>query len=79
MANKKETALKIVKNITWQNWEHEEDNLSGKMHYSTNEVLQNRLEWLSEQLCEDQTEELDTVWMLGRVLELVDIDEISKS
>ena len=71
--SEKETAQKIVDNITWDNWEDEK----GK-HYSTNDVLANRIEWLKEELSDDQTEELDTLWMLERVLELVDIDKILK-
>jgi len=73
MATKKETAQKIVDNITWDNWEDEK----GKP-FSTNDVLANRIEWLKEELSDDQTEELDTLWMLERVLELVDIDKILK-
>ena len=79
MANKKETALKIVDNITWENWRHEEDENTGKNYYSTNDVLANRIDWLKSTLFDEQTEELDTLWMLEKVLELVDIDKIAKS
>ena len=79
MANKKETALKIIDNITWENWRHEEDENTGKNYYSTNDVLANRIDWLKSTLFDEQTEELDTLWMLEKVLELVDIDKIAKS
>ena len=72
-AAKKETAQKIVDNITWENWEDEK----GK-HYSTNDVLLNRIEWLKGELFDEQTEGLDTLWMLENVLELVDVDKILK-
>lgn len=73
MATKKETAQKIVNNITWENWQDEEGN-----NYPTNDVLENRIEWLKSVLFDEQTEELDTLWMLEKVLELVDIDKIAE-
>jgi hypothetical protein len=78
MANKKEIAALIVNNISWENWRHEEDKKTGKNYYSTNEVLLNKIDWVKSVLFDEQTEELDTLWMLEKVLELVDIDEILK-
>lgn len=79
MANKKEIAIQIIDNISWENWRQEEDKKTGKNYFSTNEVLLNRIDWLKGILFDEQTEELDTLWMLEKVLELVDIDEIVKS
>ena len=85
MKDKQKIAEQIVGDISWDNWELEEcdegyDPKETK-HYTTNQVLLNKIEWAKESICDlkDNEETLDILSNLELVLGLVDIDLIAKN
>jgi len=71
---KKQIASRIHNNINWENWEKEGTEFTE--YFTINEVLWNRIQWLKDDLTEEQTEELDTLKMLENVLNLINIEDI---
>ena len=80
----------IYDEINWDNWEKEEDDTidftikmgrgpnDNEKYFSTNEVLYSRIQWIRESCLspESYNEHFDTLEMLEKVLELVDIEKV---